>query len=171
MNELKSKINNEPKESTDETTRVLRNAFEHRATWLYLLLDEAKKNHVDYEKIGRDAIFRCGVATAEGKIMKRADIGNMESFFVPFMPETTARVFEARPVEKDAERLTIEFHYCPLIDAWKKCGCADEEIALLCDIAMEGDRGIARACHYELKIASKISEGDPVCRLEFRQGK
>jgi hypothetical protein len=169
MEERRGKINNAPDEHTDEATMTLRNAFGHRATWLYLLLDEARKNNADYEKIGRNAVFRCGVATAEDKIMKNADIGDMASFYVPFMPDTTRKVFEADPVEKDADHLTIEFHYCPLIDAWKKCGCADEEIALLCDIAMEGDRGIAAACGYDLKIASKIADGDRICRLEFKR--
>jgi hypothetical protein len=171
MDEQRSKINNEPKEHTDEETRTLRNAFGHRATWLYFLLDEARKNNADYEKIGRDAVFRCGVATAEDKIMKNADIDDMASFYVPFMPDTTRKVFEADPVEKEADHLAIEFHYCPLIDAWKKCGCTDDEIALLCDIAMEGDRGIAKACDYDLKIASKIAEGDSICRLEFKRAK
>jgi hypothetical protein len=171
MEEQRSKINNEPQTYTDEATQTLRNAFGHRATWLYLLLDEARKNNSDYEKIGRDAIFRCGVATAEEKIMKNADTKDMALFYVPFMPETTRKVFEADPVEKDEDHLTIEFHYCPLVDAWKKRGCTDEEIALLCDIAMEGDRGIAQACDYDLAIVSKIADGDKVCRLEFKSRK
>jgi hypothetical protein len=133
-------------------------------------LDEAKKNGADYEKIGRDAIFRCGAETAKGKIMPCADIHDMNAFYVPFMPETTRKVFEAQPVEKDIDRLTIEFGYCPLVNAWKKLGCTDEEIALLCDIAMEGDRGIAQVCNYDLNIASKIAENAPLCRLEFKRG-
>jgi hypothetical protein len=170
MENLQSKIMNAPKKYNDETIQTLRNAFEHRATWMYMLLDEAKKADADHEKIGRNAVFRCGVSTAEGKITRQADIADLRSFYVPFMPESTRRVFEADPTEMSKDKLTIEFHYCPLVSAWQKLGCADDEIALLCDIAMEGDRGIAQSCGYDLKIVSKIAEGDPVCKLEFARG-
>ena len=30
--------------------------------------------------------------------------------------------------------LYLDFHYCPLVKAWQKAGCTDEEIARLCDI-------------------------------------
>ena len=39
-------------------------------------------------------------------------------------------------------KLSVDFHYCPLVAAWKKLGATDEECAVLCDIAMDGDRGI-----------------------------
>jgi hypothetical protein len=166
MGESFSKIKNEPKARADEATQTLRNAMEHRATWLCLLLDEARKAGADYERIGRGAVSRCGARAAE-KIMKCADVSDMRAFFAHFMPEATRKAFEAVPVESDAQRLTLEFHYCPLVDAWKKLGCADEEIALLCDIAMDGDRRIAETCRYDFNISSKIAEGAPLCRLEF----
>ena len=43
------------------------------------------------------------------------------------------------------DELNIDFHYCPLVKAWQKAGCTDEEIATLCDIAMCGDHGIGEA--------------------------
>jgi hypothetical protein len=39
-----SMINNKPKITDNETVNYLRAAIEQRATWLYFLLDEAKKN-------------------------------------------------------------------------------------------------------------------------------
>ena len=41
-------------------------------------------------------------------------------------------------------KLSVEFHYCPLVAAWKKLGASDEECAVLCDIAMDGDRESAK---------------------------
>ena len=35
------------------------------------------------------------------------------------------------------DTLYLDFHYCPLVKAWQKAGCTDEEIARLCDIAMQ----------------------------------
>jgi hypothetical protein len=63
----------------------------------------------------------------------------------------------------------VDFHYCPLVSAWQKQGCPDEEIDKLCDWAMEGDRGIAEAFGCELDLAKTIARGDGVCELRFRR--
>lgn len=41
--------------------------------------------------------------------------------------------------------LTLQFHHCPLLKAWQDLGFNDEMCAKLCDIAMDGDRNIAKA--------------------------
>ena len=51
------------------------------------------------------------------------------------------KVFEMDVIKSTDDELELHFHYCPLVKAWQKCGCSDEEIAMLCDIAMCGDRG------------------------------
>ena len=51
-------------------------------------------------------------------------------------------VFEMDVLKSTDDELNIDFHYCPLVKAWQKAGCTDEEIACLCDIAMCGDHGI-----------------------------
>ncbi len=63
--------------------------------------------------------------------------------------------------------LAIDFHYCPLVKAWQKQGCSDEEIALLCDIAMCGDHGIGEAYGCELELPQCIAKGDPICALRY----
>ena len=45
-------------------------------------------------------------------------------------------VFEMKIVESTDDKLSIDFHYCPLVKAWQNAGCTDEEIAKLCDIAI-----------------------------------
>jgi hypothetical protein len=169
MKEQNSKINNVSKKYDDEATRNLRSAIEHRATWFYLLLDAAKNNHADAEKTGREAVHRCGVFMAENNILPNcANAADLTDFFGPFMPEATQKALEVEVVCKTPEKLTMEFHYCPLVNAWKKLGCSDEEIALLCDMAMDGDRGIAEACAFDISIEHKIADGDPFCQIEFR---
>jgi hypothetical protein len=163
---MTSKIINEPS-IQDIATDVLRSAIEHRATWLYLLLDEAKKNGTDPEKIGRAAIFRCGMETAKKKIKPIVSSDKLSDFFEPFISEPTRKALEVDIIEKDDDKLILEFHYCPLISGWRKSGATDEEIALLCDIAMDGDRGIAKSCGYDFEIKSKLAEGDPVCHIAF----
>ncbi len=70
-----------------------------------------------------------------------------------------------RRVEDD--HLDIDFHYCPLVKAWQKQGCTDEEIAELCDFAMSGDRGIISNFGGELDLQSAIAKGDPICKIRF----
>ena len=71
--------------------------------------------------------------------------------------------------ECEDDRLSIDFHYCPLVKAWQKQGCTDEEIARLCDIAMCGDRGIASAYGARLELPKTISRGDDICEIRFKK--
>jgi len=52
-------------------------------------------------------------------------------------------VFEMKILACTDDQLDIDFHYCPLVAAWQSHGVTDEQIAKLCDISMQGDRGIA----------------------------
>ena len=54
-----SKIANEPKIKNKVITAV-REQLEHRALWLYLLLDEAEKSGMDSDAFARKAVSRCG---------------------------------------------------------------------------------------------------------------
>ena len=74
-------------------------------------------------------------------------------------------------VKNDAENLEIEFHYCPLLAAWQKLGFDDETCAKLCDIAMDGDRNIAKAMGYDFELGKTIAKGDPICEVNFRKKK
>ena len=65
------------------------------------------------------------------------------------------------------DNLDIDFHYCPLVKAWQKQGLSDEEIQLLCDHAMCGDRGIAESFGCELDLPATIARGDDTCQIRF----
>lgn len=75
--------------------------------------------------------------------------------------------FENRVVKINDDTVHIEMHYCPLLSAWKKLGFSDEDCALFCDIAMEGDRKFARDMDAEFSLTKKIAEGDDCCDLKF----
>jgi len=55
--------------------------------------------------------------------------------------------------------------FCPLVEIWKQEGCSPEELVLLCDIAMEGDRGRAEAHGLDMELEQTIARGDKRCRL------
>ena len=163
-------INNKPKKYIeDPEATLLRGAIEHRATWMYLLMDEARKQDLDWDDFARKAIFRCGHFHGENKIKANcSEFHDLEKFYPVFLPETTAKALEAEVLAKTPNYLQLDFHYCPLVAAWQKLGCTPDEIAHLCDIAMDGDRGIAEECGLDITIEKKIAEGDDTCRLSFR---
>ena len=71
-------------------------------------------------------------------------------------------------VESTAERFVVDFHFCPLLAAWQNLTSDEKELAEVCDIAMDGDRGIADTLpDYEFTLESTIAGGDKVCRLAF----
>jgi hypothetical protein len=41
--------------------------------------------------------------------------------------------------------------------------------ALLCDIAMDGDRGIAEVMGLKLELGETIAQGCPACKLHFHK--
>ena len=60
-----SKIQNKPV-CREAYVEKVRGAMHHRAQWLYLLLDEAKKRGADWEEIARAATSRCGCFQGAG---------------------------------------------------------------------------------------------------------
>jgi hypothetical protein len=147
----------------------IRNAIEHRATWFQLFLDEADKSGADMEKIGRAAIFKCGCFHGKEKMLKNCkNPKDMKEFLNVFADETGRKVFEMEVIENTEDKLSLDFHYCPLVAAWKKLGVDDDKLPLLCDIAMDGDRGIiSQFDSYRFKLDGTIAAGDPVCRIRI----
>ena len=162
-------IINEPVIVNDEKTTLVRNAIEHRATWFYLLLEEIRKRGMDMEDIGRSAIYECGCFHGMERILKNCENPeNLRSFLKVFADETGQKVFEMEIVENTKDKLYIDFHYCPLVSAWQKLGVEVEDIPLLCDIAMDGDRGIcSKMDGYEFNLGKVIAQGDGICEIRI----
>jgi hypothetical protein len=160
-----SKIKNVPKHN-NFLLKAIRGTLEHRATWLYLLLKEAEKKGIQWEDIGYPAIKACGNMHGRELI----DLGRTDSlkglkrklFTLP-----AQIVFDMKILESTDQKLSIDFGYCPLVAAWQKIGCTDEEIARLCDIAMEGDRGIAESYGGKLDLGETIANGFQKCQIRF----
>lgn len=156
-------INNNYK-ITEQATQDLRGAIEHRATWFYLLLDEARKAGLDWDDFARKAIFRCGCFHGDVKFSKTEDL---PKFANEFANENVKKIFEMDIKELNDEQFVVEFNYCPLVAAWTKLTDNEEDIAHLCDIAMDGDRGIIHefpAFTFDLAKPT-IAEGGSVCRI------
>lgn len=162
-------INNAPKNKAEEKTQDIRAAIEHRATWFYFLLDEAEKAGADWEKIGRNAIFRCGCFHGDKKFTPTSDL---KAFADEFANENVRKVFEMDIKEKSDDRFYVEFNYCPLVAAWQKQTGDEKKIETLCDIAMDGDRGIINEFgDFEFKLGDTIAKGGKVCCVEVLRKK
>jgi len=159
---------NQPQQ-TDFTTMQIRGAVEHRATWMALILDQAKKQGIDFEKAGRDAIRKCGHIHAETYKAQCEDPTSAADFAKAFFHEQGSKTMEITVVESDKDHVVAEFKQCPLVQAWEKLGYEGKDLELLCDIAMDGDRGIADGMGLKLEIEKTIAKGDCVCRLCFHK--
>lgn len=161
-----SQIINEAK-NLDPKLVDYRARLEHRALWLLLLCREAEKHGLKWEDFACDAIAENGRLDAEGLIEKYGP--TYKGLYENVFNEWTQKVFEMDVKEHSDTCLSVDFHYCPLVKAWQKQNCTDEEIARLCDIAMCGDHNIAKTYGGVLKLPQCIAKGDPVCELHFER--
>ena len=156
---------NKPSLAGDKKTDDLRAAIEHRAAWFYLMIEAAGKKGLD-ASFAREAVFNCGCFHGENKYPRTSDI---KTFAGAFANENVVRVFEME-VRATDEALDLEFHYCPLVEAWRKLGASDAELPGLCDIAMEGDRGIiSKYDDFEFRLGRTIAQGNKVCEVSIRK--
>jgi hypothetical protein len=163
-----SQIKNVMNKST-ETVEVNRAQIEHRATWMGLIYDEMVKAGVDAEPIVRRAIKRCGRIHGENIKKRCADPGNCGDFRQAFLSDLVEKTFDMRPIVADHDTLSVDFHCCALVNAWQKLGFDDKTCELLCDMAMDGDRGIAEVMGLTLELNETIAKGCVDCTLRFRK--
>ena len=162
-----SKVKNEAK-SKNPLIVAVREQLEHRAYWLYLLCDEAGKRGLDWSDFGSAAIKRCGLTHGEN-LVKKGKTDSLVGLRKTLFTKPAQMVFEMKILESTDDKLSIDFHYCPLVKAWQKAGCTDEEIATLCDIAMCGDHGIGEQYGAVLDLPKCIAKGDDICSLRYHK--
>jgi hypothetical protein len=151
----------------EEKINLARAGIEHRATWMALTYLEMEARGLDAEGISRAAVRRCGNIHGMAVKARCTSPGDLNDFNSVFLFEDGRKNFEIQVVDVDQDNLKAEFHYCALVSAWKKLGLPDEKIALFCDIAMDGDRGIAETMGLTLEISDTIAKGCRTCRLHF----
>ena len=162
-----SNIKNIPKHK-NKIIKAIRGLLEHRATWLYLLLDEASKRGIETEEFAKAAVMKCGCFQGD---KLTADVGtrSLKGLKKILFTLPARMVFEMKMLACTDDQLDIDFHYCPLVAAWQLQGATDEQIAKLCDIAMQGDRGIAKSFGCELVLGETIANGYSKCEIRFKR--
>ena len=162
---LVSKIKNKPT-NKNALIKAIRELLEHRALWLYLLCDETRKKGLSPEEYAPEAIRRCGIFQG-GELVKKGGTTSLKGLKKTLFTKPAQWVFEMKIQKSTDDQLYIDFHHCPLITAWQKQGCTDEEISELCDFAMCGDRGIAESFGCELSLPKTLAKGDSLCEIRF----
>jgi predicted hydrocarbon binding protein len=163
-----SNIKNTP-DQVDEFISVYRSQIEHRATWMGLIYDEMVKAGIEAEPIIRRAIMRCGRIHGENIKKRCAAPDDCTDFRKSFLSDITEKTFAMKPIDADKDSLNIDFHYCALVSAWQKLGFDDKTCDLLCDMAMDGDRGIAEIMGLKLELNDTIAKGCQECKLRFKK--
>ncbi len=164
---MRTKIKNYPK-NKNKLIAAIRGLLEHRASWLYFLLDEAEKRGIATEEFAKSAIMRCGCFHGN-QLTAKAGTKSLKGLKKALFTLPARMVFEMKILDCTDDRLDIDFHYCPLVAAWQAQGASDEQIAGLCDIAMQGDRGIARSFGCELALGDTIARGYEKCEIRFKR--
>lgn len=162
-----SNDNNVPKVIDDPNVSNKRGHIEQRAEWFYLLIDEARKHgHGDWEEIARAAINRCGCIRGAAFFEDVQNKSNFKEIGEVFVNSPNGVLFEREMVRIDDDGIEMHFHYCPLVNAWRKLTDDDKLMEVLCDIAMDGDRGMfSNLDGVKFTLDGTIAEGKPYCRI------
>lgn len=142
--------------------------IEHRATWMALMYKEMEKEGYNIEAATRRAIKKTG--NIHGAMFQLNDtFTSFEDFKKKFFNGIAIKTFEMENIIASEKELTVEFNYCPLLSAWQKLELSNNDCAKLCDIAMDGDRGIAEKMGYELELTDTIASGCNKCKIRFHK--
>ncbi len=157
----------------NEQNQALVQLFEatagHRAAWLAFIYQEMLDAGIENAKeICSRAIRKCG--DMHGKA-KRALYSPDDSFKkkagMIFQEDVGKLTFQA-VTEIEGTTLVNTVYNCPLANSWKSMGLSDEMRADLCDIAMEGDVGIAVQNGLDLTWDETLAKNCSCCKLCFK---
>ena len=158
----------------DPVVDLYRSAIGHRATWTGLTYIKAREAGMtdEVEKIIREAITETAKFQGTQIKSKCLDPENVSCFAETFLTPNAVRTFEIEFKTKTEDRVDLEFHHCPLLKAWQDLGFDDATCEKLCDMAMDGDRGIAKTMGYEFHLGDTIANGCKTCQMTyFKRGK
>jgi len=153
----------------DPVADIYRGAIGHRATWTGLTYTKAREAGTaeETEKFIREAISETGKIQGAALKSQCKDPQNVTSFAETFLTPNVVKTFEIEFKAKTEDRVDLEFHHCPLLKAWQDLGFDDATCENLCDIAMDGDRGIAKAMGFEFHLGDTIANGHSTCQISF----
>lgn len=157
----------------DEATRqLIRRAFAMRAD-AYGHLFDVMREKLGVEKaleIGMEATQRMGVEM--GKAFAHLgpdDLAGLKDAFLGGIIDGEA-MFAPEVIRCDKDELLIQFHRCPLKEAWAAKGRSDEDVDLLCRLAGAIDRGLFETAGFTFAGETWKPGQSGCCRLRVLPG-
>lgn len=138
----------------------------------YLTKKEAERQGIDLTPVSKEVQRKSSIEMAQGikaQMENKDDIGEFISKM--FKGPIGYAAYEVDVVESNPDKVDLEYHFCPLVQAWQSMGLSDEEIAAMCDSAMVGDSIMAEEAGFDLDIQKTIARGDCVCKLVYTKKK
>jgi hypothetical protein len=158
----------------DQLRAQLYDSFKNRALIYYDIYQTLREElgAEQAEEILSRAIYRRGEAKGREKFGRfaPADLAGLEAEFLGGIPDE-GRMFQPEVVHSDTEALDINFHGCPLRDAWIEAGLPDEDAAALCRIASRIDYGTFEGAGFTFTAETWKPGGEGCCHLHIRKGK
>ncbi len=98
--------------------------------------------------------------------------GNLAELKDRFLGDVPAveEMFAPEIVRLDDERLVIQFHRCPLREAWQAMGRSDEDVELLCRAGSMVDRGVFEAAGFGFEAENWHPGCNDRCFLKISPG-
>ena len=147
----------------DKEVDAVRGAYENRARWYYYLVREGLDKGLPLE-------FARGAIRKLGHLYRGLypDTDSVPEFVGAFLSEHHIKQFGMQLKSLTEDEGVIHFHYCPMLGAWTKLTCDEKEIGMICDCAMDVDRGTFDCYdHIGFRLEKAIGCGDEVCELHF----
>lgn len=115
------------------------------------------------------AIYRRG-RSAGAALAKYApaDLAGLRAAFLAHVPGG-AEIFRPEVLRADAARLEIQLHGCPLKDAWREAGLAEDKVATLCRIAGAVDKGLFEGAGFAFENRTWTAGRQGCCFLSVQQ--
>ena len=104
-------VKNEPKYKNG-LLMAIRDLLGHRAFWLYLLCDEAKKRGLDPRDFGSAAVRRCGLSQGRD-LVKKGGTDSLKGLKKTLFTKPAQLVFEMDVLESTDDKLYLDFHTAP----------------------------------------------------------
>lgn len=122
------------------------------------------------ETLLAEAIFQRGLSAGKA-LAKHApdDLEGLKNSFLEAVPGG-ADLFAPQVLRCDRDRLEVQLHGCPLKDAWREAGLAEEKIATLCRIAGAVDQGLFRGAGFKVENRTWTPGAEGCCHLAIQRG-
>lgn len=145
-------------------------SFKNRALLYYHFFDELRREigEARATEIMKRAIYARGCEIGQRfAAISGDDMEGIKDAFLDFIPDDGA-LFEPELVRCDAEGVDIQFHRCPLKEAWQEAGLSESDIAKLCEIAGRVDNGTFEAAGFAFSADTWRPGRSGCCFLHIR---